>query len=129
MRNACIAIVMGGLILGAAATASAQEMAMATPGPNMEAPSKEFVVFANRDGRSLSPTALDTLRMAASEAAASSKVTLVGRPAETAAVKAELVRQGVPGQAIAVRHEARAPIAKPSDGLGDPLDRRVEIKL
>ncbi len=124
MRNIGVAVILSGLILGIAGTVSAQEMAMATPGPT-----KEFVVFADKDGRSLSPTALNTVRMAAGEASTASKVTLVGRAAETAAVKAALVRQGVPDRAIAVRHEAAAPIAKPSDGLRDPLDRRVEIKL
>ena len=123
MRNTGIAIVVGGLILGTAAAASAQELAMATPGP-----SSAFVVFANPDGRTLSPTALNIVRKAASETG-NAKVTLVGRATETAAVKAALERQGVPGDAIAVRHEARAPIAQASDGLGNTADRGVEIKL
>ena len=56
-------------------------------------------------------------------------VTLIGRPENIAPVKAELVRQGVSPQAIVVKTEARAPIAKPVDGLSNPIDRRVEIKF
>ena len=124
MRNVGIAVIVGGLVLGTAATASAQELAMATAGPT-----KQFVVFANRDNHTLSPTALNIVRQAASQAAKADKVTLVGRADETAAVKAALEHQGVPGAAIAVRHEARAPISQPRDGLSDPTDRRVEIRL
>ncbi len=124
MRNAGIAVIVGGLIVGTAATASAQDLAMATAGPT-----KQFVVFANKDNHTLSPTALKIVRQAASEAGRVDKVTLVGRADETAAVKAALVRQGVPGSAIAVRREARSPIAQPSDGLSDPIDRGVQIRL
>ena len=128
MRNVGIAVIVGGLIVGMAATASAQqpaqELAMATAGPT-----KDFVVFANKDNHTLSPTALKIVRQAASEAGRADKVTLVGRADETAAVKAALVRQGVPSEAIAVHREARAPIARPSDGLSDSIDRGVQIRL
>ncbi|HZP97898.1 MAG TPA: hypothetical protein VFB13_00035 [Reyranella sp.] len=124
-RNKAVLAVLlsGGLMVGAAATVSAQDLAMATPGPN-----SEFVVFANKDGRTLSPTALNIVRKAAREAGGA-KVTLIGRAEETATVKQALERQGVPGSAIAVRHEARAPIPQTDDGLSDPVSRRVEIKL
>ena len=56
-------------------------------------------------------------------------MTLVGRAENIAPVKGELVRQGVPAQAIKVRPESGAPIAKAADGLSDPIDRRVEIKF
>ncbi len=126
MRNNCgLAVILaGGLFMGVGATASAQDLAMATAGP-----AKQFVVFANKDNHTLSPTALNIVRQAASEAGRADKVTLVGRAEETAAVKAALVRQGVPDAAIAVRHEAWAPIAQPSDGLSDPIGRGVQIRL
>jgi len=110
--------------LGLAGTVSAQDLAVATPGPK-----SEFVVFANKDGRTLSPTALQTLGMAADQARSGDPVTLVGPIEETAAVKAELMRRGVADHAIAMRPAERAPIAKTHDGLSDPLDRRVEIRL
>jgi hypothetical protein len=57
-----------------------------------------------------------------------SRVTLMGRPENVAPVKAELVRNGVSAQAIVVK-PAVAPLPQPSDGLSEPSDRRVEIKL
>jgi len=118
-----MAILAGGLLVGMAGVATAQNMASAVP-----APSREFVVFADK-GSALSPTAASTVRAAANEASSSSKVTLIGRAENIASVKGELIRQGVAPQSIVVKQEARAPIAKPSDGLSDPIDRRVEIKL
>jgi len=103
--------------------AAAQNMASAVPSPK-----SDYVVFADR-GNALSPTAAATVRTVASEATGARQVTLIGRPESIAPVKGELVRQGVAPQAIVVRQEARAPIAKPADGLSDPIDRRVEIKF
>jgi hypothetical protein len=124
MRNIGIAIIVGGLVMGAAATASAQNLAYAAP-----APKGEFVVFAEKGGHALSPVARDTVRTAATEASSAGHVLLVGRAENIAPVKQELVRHGVPAQAISERQEARAPIAKAADGLSDPIDRRVEIKF
>jgi hypothetical protein len=123
MRSYGIAILAGGLLAGMAATASAQNLASAVP-----APKKEFVVFADR-GATLSPTATATVQNAASEASGVRQVTLVGRAENIAPVKGELVRAGVAPEAIVVKHEANAPIAKPTDGLSDPIDRRVEIRF
>ena len=122
MRYSGIAIVVGGL-LAAGAAAAQTEMAVAVP-----APQRDFVVFADK-GQVLSRTAVETLRAAASEASGARQVTLVGRAENIAPVKGELVRQGVPAQAIKVRPESGAPIAKAADGLSDPIDRRVEIKF
>jgi len=118
-----MAILAGGLLVGTAGLATAQNMASAVP-----APSKEYVVFADR-GSALSPTAEATVRSAANEASGARQVTLVGRVENTAPVKGELIRQGVAPQAIVVKQEARSPIAKSMDGLSDPIDRRVEIKF
>jgi hypothetical protein len=122
MRYSGIAILVGGLLAAGAAPAQTN-IAAAVP-----APKGEVVVFADK-GQALSPTALDTIRAAAGEANAASRVTLVGRPDNAAAVKSELVRQGVPTQAIVVQPERRSPIAKAADGLSDPIDRRVEIRF
>lgn len=125
MRN-YLAILAGGLLISAAATASAQSqrlMAYSVPPPK-----GEMVVFAEKSGHALSPTAIKTVRRAAGEANATGQVTLVGRAENVASVKGELMRQGVPADAIKERHEARPPIAKAADGLSDPIDRRVEIK-
>jgi hypothetical protein len=123
MRNIGMAILAGGLLIGASGAAVAQNMASAVP-----APKNEFVVFTDR-GSALSPTAATTVRAAASEAVGARQVTLVGRPESIAPVKGELLRQGVAPEAIVVKQEARAPIPKPADGLSDPIDRRVEIKF
>ncbi|HYD05049.1 MAG TPA: hypothetical protein VEC60_04950, partial [Reyranella sp.] len=88
----------------------------------------DFVVFADK-GTTLSPIARETVARAAGEASGAPRVTLVGRAENVAPVKAELQRNGVPAERIAVRPEARAPIAKVADGLSDPIDRRVEIKF
>ena len=122
MRYSGIAILVGGL-LAAGGVAAQTNIATAVPPPK-----GEFVVFADK-GSALSPTALATLRTAANEANGARQVTLVGRTENVAPVKGELMRQGVPAQAIKVRSESGAPIAKAGDGLSDPIDRRVEIKF
>jgi len=121
MRNLGVAILAGGLLVGMAGVATAQNLASA-----VSAPKKEFVVFADR-GSSLSATATATVRTAATEASGAPLVTLIGRPENIAPVKGELIRHGVAPEAIVVKQEARAPIAMPTDGLSDPIDRRVEI--
>jgi hypothetical protein len=122
MRYSGIAILIGALLAAGAASAQPQ-IAVAVPPPK-----SELVVFADK-GNALSPTALATVRAAANEANAGRQVTLVGRPGTVAAVKSELVREGVPAQAIVVRPEAQAPITRSADGLSDPIDRRVQIKF
>lgn len=123
MRNISMAILAGGLLVGMAGVATAQELASAVP-----APKKDFVVFADK-GSALSPTAAATVRTAASEASAASKVTLIGRPENIAPVKGELVRHGVAPDSIVVQQEARVPIPKAADGLSEPVERRVEIRF
>jgi len=124
MRNLGMAILAGGLLVGMAGAAMAQEVASAVP-----APKKEFVVFTDRGSGALSPTAAATVRSAAGEASAARQVILIGRAENIAPVRGELIRQGVAPQTIVVKQQARAPIAKLSDGLSDPMDRSVEIKF
>jgi hypothetical protein len=119
-----MAILAGGLLVGMAGAATAQNIASAVP-----APEREFFVFTDKGSKALSPTAAATVRSAASEASAARQVTLIGRAENVAPVKGELIRQGVASQAIVVKQEARAPIARPSDGLSDPIERRVEIRF
>ena len=114
-----MAVVIGGLI---ATSAMAQtQLASAVP-----APQREVLVFTEKGGQ-LSPTAASTVHTIAAEAKAS-RVTLVGRPASVAPVKAALEKDGVPAGAIAVKRGATS-LPRPSDGLSQPADRRVEIKL
>jgi hypothetical protein len=124
MKKYGIAILASGLILGAAAGAMAQDEASAVPPPK-----GEFLVFAEKGNHALSPTAIAIIRSAASQASAARHVTLSGRGEDVALVKSELVRQGVPAEAIAVQREATTPMPKAGDGLSDPADRRVEIRL
>jgi len=124
MRNIGMAILASGLLVGMAGAAVAQEVASAVP-----APKKEFVVFTDRGSTALSPTAAATVRSAASEASAARQVILIGRAENIAPVKGELIRQGVALQSIVVKQQTRAPIARPMDGLPDPMDRSVEIRF
>ena len=115
-----MAVLVGGLI---ATSAIAQtQMASAVP-----VPQRDVLVFTEKGGQ-LSPTAASTVRKIAGEAKAS-HVTLVGPPESVASVKAALEGAGVPANAIAVERGASASLPRPSDGLSQPADRRVEIKL
>ena len=125
MRNKRIALygmaVLAGSLLATGAMAQTQ-IASAVPTPK-----RDVLVFADKGGQ-LSPTAQSTVRTVAAEAK-SSPVTLVGRPDAVAPVKAELERHGVPAEAIVVKTEPGSAVAKTSDGLSSPIDRKVEIKF
>jgi hypothetical protein len=122
MRKSGMALLVGGLLLGATGS-MAQELASAVP-----APKGKLMVFADK-GHALSPTALVTVHEAAREARQADRVTLTGQSGNVAAVKSELVRQGVPADSIVVRPQSGAPIARVADGLSDPSERRVEIRF
>jgi NAD(P)H-flavin reductase len=120
MRKYTLALVAGSLVMGAVGVASAQDLASAV------VPSKsEFMVFTEKGSHTLSPTALATIRSAVTDARSARQVTLTGSPESVAAVKGELVRQGVPANAIVARNDLGSPLPK-ADGL-DPSDRRVSI--
>ena len=94
MRKYTLALVAGSLLAGVAGVASAQDLASAV------APSKsEVMVFTEQGSHALSPTAIATIRSAVNDARGA-KVTLTGSPESVAAVKGELVRQGVPTSSI-----------------------------
>jgi len=122
MKKFGMALLAGGLLMGTAVTAMAQDVAALVPPPK-----SEFMVFADKGSHALSPTAVSTIRAAATSA--TGKVTLVGRSEDATRVKDELVRQGVRAEAIVVKSDVGAPLPKSGDGLSDPTDRRVTIKL
>jgi hypothetical protein len=124
MQKYGIALLVGGLFMGVAAAATAQGLASAVPPPK-----GDFFVFAEKGNHALSPTAIAIIRTAAGQASSARHVTLSGRTADIALVKSELVRQGVPAEAIVVQREASASLPKVDDGLSDPMDRRVEIRF
>jgi hypothetical protein len=122
MQKYTLALVAGSLLMGAAGVASAQDLATAV------VPSKsEFMVFTEQGSHALSSTAMATIRSAVGEARSARQVTLTGSPENVAAVKSELMRQGVPANAIVARNDAGSPLPKAGDGLSDPSDRRVAI--
>ena len=121
MRKYTLALLAGGLLMGVAGAATAQDLAMAVPSPK-----SEFMVFTEKGSHALSPTAMATIRSAVTDARSARQVTLTGGPENVAAVKSELLRQGVPANAIVARNDAGSPLPKVGDGL-DPSDRRVSI--
>jgi alkanesulfonate monooxygenase SsuD/methylene tetrahydromethanopterin reductase-like flavin-dependent oxidoreductase (luciferase family) len=121
MRKYTLALVAGSLVMGVAGVASAQDLASAV------APSKsEFMVFTEQGSHALSPTAIATIRSAVNDARGA-RVTLTGTPESVAAVKNELVRQGVPSSSIVARNDVYSPLPKAGDGLSDAADRGVSI--
>jgi hypothetical protein len=122
MRKFTLALLAGGLLTGTASVALAQDVASAVP-----APKSEMMVFTEKGNHALSPTAIATIRSAANDARHGRQITLSGNPANVAAVKSELVREGVPQNAIVARNDLGAPLPKAGDGLSDPMDRRVTI--
>jgi uncharacterized protein YggE len=117
----CGMVVLAVGLIATGATAQPQ-MASAVP-----APQRDRLVFTEKSGQ-LSPTAASAVRKIAAEAK-DSRVTLVGRPENVAPVKAALEQAGVPAGAITVERSASVGLPRPSDGLSQPADRRVEIKL
>ena len=123
MRKYTLALVAGSLVMGAAGVASAQDLASAV------APSKsEVMVFTEQGTHALSPTAIATIRGAVNDARGA-RVTLTGSPENVAAVKSELVRQGVPTSSIMARNDLAAPLPSAGDGLSDASSRGVAISF
>jgi NAD(P)H-flavin reductase len=123
MRNFTLVLVAGGLLMGAAGAASAQQLATAGPSPK-----GDVMVFTEKGSHTLSPTAMNTIRSAVDEARDAHRITLTGSPASVAAVKGELVRQGVPENAIVARNDVPS-LPKAGDGLSDATDRGVSISF
>jgi len=127
----------GRLRLGAAATAAAPPPAAAPP---------SFLDFFDWDRSNLSQQAVQTVGQAAAafKSRGSARITATGHTDTSGpesynmalslrranSVKAELVRQGVPADAVAVvgRGEAN-PLVATGDGVREPQNRRVEIVI
>jgi hypothetical protein len=128
-----------------AACASAPPPPPPPPPPPVAAPSS-FMVFFDWDRSNLSQQAVQTVGQAAAafKARGSARITATGHTDTSGSesynmalslrransVKNELVRQGVPADAIAVvgRGEAN-PLVATGDGVREPQNRRVEIVI
>jgi hypothetical protein len=119
------AILLGGLVAAPlqASMAQSTEVAFASD------PRPGYVVFFDKGTNHLSRVADETIRRAASDADKSAGlVRVVGRADYAAAVKNELVRDGVPARSIVVVPKAGNPLPTFADGVSEPANRSVEIK-
>ena len=127
------ALVAGSVALMASGfTANAQNLAAAAPSSSdaVAKPKPGYIVFFERNSTQLSPTANDTIRLAA-DAARSNKakvIRIVGGSEHAKAVKDALVLQGVlPTQIALVGRDDTGPIVRASTGMPEPLTRSVLI--
>ena len=123
LRSSAV-VLAGGLLLAPLSLAMAQTTNVAYA----VAPSANYVVFLDRDGR-LSTTADDMLRKAAAAARSSSTVHVVGRTDYAQAVKKELIRNGLAASSIIVERQPDRMLPATGDGLSDPSSRSVEIRF
>jgi len=132
MRSTLAAGLLAGcaVLLGSGFTsADAQNLAAAGQTTVTVKPRPGYIVFFEQNSAEVSPTAADTIRIAAKAARASKApmVRIVGRADYAEAVKAELVRQGVPGSSIVlVGRDDTGPLIRASGGV-EPINRRVLI--
>jgi hypothetical protein len=117
-----IAIVLAAT-LGITASATAQPTQVAYA----YTPHNDYVVFFDKGINTLPDSAAKTVGMAAHEAGAGHVIKLAGSAGRTAAVKAELIRQGVPASQIEERRAAATGLPTAGDAVSNPMDRRVEI--
>ena len=97
MKKFGMALLAGGLLMGTAVTAMAQDVAALVPPPK-----SEFMVFADKGGHALSPTAVATIRTAANSA--TGRVTLIGGGEDAATDRGEHARRPLSeGQAEVVQ--------------------------
>ena len=81
MKKIGMALLAGGLLMGTAVTAMAQDVAALVPPPK-----SEFMVFADRGSHALSPTAVATVRAAAIKAGEALTLTFDDGEAKAAAL-------------------------------------------
>jgi hypothetical protein len=127
MQKLSIAVLLGSLLavpLSGAMSQSTDEASAYTLSPS---PRSEYIVFFDSGSNRLSPLAIETVRSAAQAARSARMIELAGRPDYANAVKQELVRQGIPANAISIRPATGRPLQKV--GASDPIDRRVEIRF
>jgi hypothetical protein len=117
-------LVFASILAGVAGEAVAQSTNVAYG----SVPRLDYIVFLD-NGASLSPVATNTVRMAAEAAKSARTVNLTGRRDYAEVVKAQLVRDGVPAQAIMVTPKTDDVLPPLRDGMSDPAKRRVEISF
>ena len=120
------AALLGGLFLAPLPLmAQSTNVAYATGGA-----ASEYVVFLDKGTSQLSAPAIGTIHSAAQAARPGTTIRLVGRADQAAAVKQELVREGISAASIVViGTRSSDPLPRVADGLSDPASRRVEIKF
>jgi hypothetical protein len=112
-----LAVLLGGFSLTSAAMA--QNIA------SLPTANGSYLVFLDRDG--LSPVAKEMVRDAAHAAAPGRPISLSGQAPYVEAVKAQLVREGIPAAQIRVSAWKRSFLPSPGDGLASPEARSVQI--
>ena len=120
------AILLGGLIAAPVQASMAQTTNVAYAYASERS---GYVVFFDKGTSQLSAVANETIRRAAADKdKAAGLVRVVGRADYAAAVKNELVRDGVPARSIVVVPKNGNPLPTIADGVSDPANRSVEIK-
>ena len=116
------AVVLGGLFLASPVMAQSTHLAYATGEPR-----SEYMVFLEK-GNVLPESAVPMVSKATKATKAGKTVHLVGRTDQAEIVKAEMIREGAPANAILVAREPLKALPK-VDSLGDASSRKVEIKF
>jgi hypothetical protein len=120
------AILLGGLVVAPIPASMAQTTNVAY---GYASERSGYVVFFDKGTSQLSAVASETIRRAASDTdKAAGLVRVVGRADYAAAVKNELVRDGVPARSIVVVPKNGNSLPTIADGVSDPANRSVEIK-
>ena len=115
------AVVLGGLFLASPVMAQSTNLAYATGEPR-----SEYMVFLEK-GNVLPESAVPMVSKASRAAKAGKTIHLLGRADQAEIVKAEMIREGAPANAILVAREPQKALPK-VDSLGDASSRKVEIK-
>jgi len=115
------AVVLGGLFLASPVMAQSTNLAYATGEPR-----SEYMVFLEK-GNVLPESAVPMVSKASRAAKAGKTIHLLGRADQAEIVKAEMIREGAPANAIIVAREPVKALPK-VDSLGDASSRKVEIK-
>jgi len=116
------AVVLGGLFLASPVMAQSTNLAYATGEPR-----SEYMVFLEK-GNVLPESAVPMVSKATKAAKAGKTIHLLGRADQAEIVKAEMIREGAPANAILVAREPAKVLPK-VDSLSDASSRKVEIKF
>jgi hypothetical protein len=116
-----VAVVLGGLFLASPVMAQSTNLAYATGEPR-----SEHMVFLEK-GNVLPESAVPMVSKATKAAKVGKTIHLMGRADQAEIVKAEMIREGAPANAIIVAREPVKALPK-VDSLSDASSRKVEIK-